>query len=51
MGKSLINFLVKVRCNPSNKLQTRRDALRTVLEIMEKHGVEVPYQQIDIHNK
>ena len=51
LDDSSINYLVKINCNPSDKLQTRRDALGVVLAVMDKHGIDVPYQQIDIHNK
>ena len=48
---SFINYYLKIECNPLYKLQVRRDALRTVLAVFEEIGVEVPYTQIDIHEK
>lgn len=48
---SFINYYLKVECNQLYKLQVRRDCLRTALDVMSKNGVEVPYTQIDIHNK
>jgi small conductance mechanosensitive channel len=51
LDDSSINYLIKIRCNPLNKLQIRRDTLHIILEVLDKHNIEVPYQQIDIHNK
>ena len=51
LADSFINYYLKVKCNTINKLQVKRDALRTILVEMEKRGVSVPYTQIDIHNK
>ena len=48
---SFINYYLKVECNQLYKLQVKRDSLRTVLDVMSKNGIEVPYTQIDIHNK
>ena len=51
LADSSILYLLEIECNPHNKLQVRRDALRSVLLGLEKHKIEVPYTQIDIHNK
>ncbi len=51
LDDSSINYHLRVNCNPINKLQTNRDVLRTILFVLEKHGISVPYKQIDIHNK
>lgn len=48
---SNIDYLIGVKCNPIDKLVVRRDVLRTILVILNKHKIEVPYQQIDIHTK
>lgn len=48
---SSIDYLLKIRVNPKVKLQVRRDALRTILDTLSKHKIEIPFQQIDIHNK
>ncbi len=50
-GDSSIDYLIKLTVNPKEKLQVRRDALRTILETLEKHKIEIPFQQIDIHTK
>lgn len=51
LGDSSINYLICAKCNPKEKLQVRRDILRIVLIILSRNKIDVPYQQIDIHNK
>lgn len=51
LDDSSINYYLKVYCAPINKLQTNRDTIRTILYVLEKHNISVPYKQIDIHNK
>ena len=51
LADSSINYHLKVYCDPSLKVQTRRDALRCVLIGLDKNQIQVPYNQIDVHNK
>lgn len=51
LGDSSIKYCIEITCNSLYKLQVRRDALRSILVEMENNSVEVPYMQIDIHNK
>lgn len=51
LDESSINYHLRVNCNPIDKLQTNRDVLRTILLVLEKHKVSVPYKQIDIHER
>lgn len=52
LDNSSVNHYIKLECkNNAKKLQIRRDALGTVLEVMANNKISVPYQQIDIHNK
>ena len=48
---SLANYFIHVTCEPKNKLQVRRDVLRTVLVQFEKYDIPVPFTQIDVHQK
>ena len=48
---SNIDYLICVKCNPIEKLPVRRDILRTILIVLNKNKIEIPYQQIDIHAK
>ena len=51
LGDSAIEYMLKVEGDPHKKLQIRRDCLRCILVGLEKNGIEVPYKQIDIHQK
>ena len=51
LASSSIEYLIEVECNPQYKLQVKRDTLRSILSGLEKNKIEVPYTQIDIHNK
>lgn len=46
-----IAYQIKVYCNPLEKTQIRRDCLRVILDIFEQNKIDIPYQQIDIHQK
>lgn len=52
LADSSINYLIKVTFkDTAKKLQTRRDVLHTVLDVMAKNGISVPYNQLDVHTK
>ena len=51
LADSAIEYLIKVECDAHKKLQVKRDVLRCILVGLEKNGIEVPYKQIDIHQK
>lgn len=51
LADSCIKYMLEIECNQQFKLQVRRDALRTVLIGLSNHKIEVPFTQIDIHNK
>ena len=51
LADSSIEYLLEVECNPQYKLQVRRDTLRSILVGLEANNIEVPFTQIDIHNK
>lgn len=48
---SCIKYQIKVYCNPAEKIQVRRDSLTCILKNLEKMNINIPYQQIDIHQK
>ncbi len=50
-GTSALEYQVVVTCDPTDRLQARRDSLRTIYATMEANKVHVPYDQIDIHQK
>jgi small conductance mechanosensitive channel len=51
LADSSIQYLLKVTCNPINKLQTERDTLRAILTGLEDAHIAVPFNQIDVHQK
>ena len=51
LADSGIKYLLCATTNPKEKLQVRRDIYRTVLVILNRNKIEVPYQQIVVHNK
>lgn len=51
IADSSIKYLLKITCPPERKLQIRRDSLRCILQIMAKNNIQIPYNQIDVHQK
>lgn len=51
LSESSVDYKLLVTADPKVKLQVRRDSLKTILTIMEKHKLSVPYRRVDIHNK
>ena len=51
LADSSIKYQIKVYCKPIHKVQTRRDALRCIMLGLEENNVQVPYNQIDVHQK
>lgn len=49
--ESSIKYQIKVYCPPTEKTQIRRDALTCILKCLEENGIEIPFKQIDIHQK
>lgn len=48
---SSTEYLLEVSCNPLKKLQARRDALRAIKVGLDKNKIDIPYTQIDVHEK
>ena len=48
---SALDYQVVVTCDPTDRLQARRDALRTIYTTMEAHKIHVPYIQLDLRQK
>ncbi|MBR3161724.1 MAG: mechanosensitive ion channel family protein [Bacilli bacterium] len=51
LAESCIKYQIKVYCNPVKKIQIRRDCLRCIIIILDKHNISIPYNQLDIHKK
>ena len=48
---SSIVYKLKVECEAERKLAVNRIVLRCVKSLFDENGVEIPYQQVDVHNK
>lgn len=51
LADSSIKYLIKITCSPEKKSQIRRDTLGCILRTLAKHNIDVPYNQIDVHQK
>ncbi|MBR3138486.1 mechanosensitive ion channel family protein [Candidatus Saccharibacteria bacterium] len=51
LADSSIDYQIVVTCDPINKLQIRRDCLRTIVTTLESHKIHIPYSQLDVHTK
>lgn len=52
LDDSAVKYFIKVTLtDAAKKLQARRDTHRTILAVMAKHGISVPYNQLDVHTK
>lgn len=51
MDTSSLNYQIVITCDPSNKLQARRDTLHVIMTTLEEYKIQVPYTQLDIHTK
>ena len=48
---SSIDHLIVFDSNPLDRYQDRRDVLNIILKVLEDNNVEIPDNQLDIHNK
>lgn len=51
LQESCMEYLFLINCNPSVKLATRRKALHTIVTILEKNKIQIPYNQLDVYIK
>ena len=51
LADSSIKYQINTRCKPDLKVQMRRNILKCVLLGLEENNIQVPYNQIDVHNK
>ena len=51
LAASSINYKLEIYCVNDYRLQVRRDALRSILLGLSNNKIDVPFMQIDIHNK
>ncbi|MBQ2640133.1 MAG: mechanosensitive ion channel family protein [Bacilli bacterium] len=51
LADSSIKYQLKVECKPKEKLMAKKAVNKTILEVLEKYNIQVPYNQLDIHTK
>ena len=51
ISSSSLDYQVLVTCNPTDRLQARRNALHTIIETLEENKISIPYDQLDVHTK
>lgn len=51
IDSSSLNYQVVVTCNPTDRLQARRNSLHTIVETLEENKITIPFSQLDIHTK
>ncbi|MBO5478901.1 MAG: mechanosensitive ion channel family protein [Clostridia bacterium] len=50
-GDSAIYYKIRIFCKPEFKPQIKRDSNRIIKLELDKNNINIPYKQIDIHNK
>lgn len=51
LADSAIEYRLFAKCEQGKRIQARRSINHKVLEVLEKHKVSVPYNQLDVHRK
>lgn len=51
INSSSLDYQVVATCEPMDRLQARRNALHVIVEALEEVKIEIPYTQLDLHNK
>lgn len=51
LNNSNMAYLIRIWCDPETKPQTKRDSICVIISTLEENNIEIPYNQIDIHNK
>ena len=50
LDSSCVKYMIKFLCNHDKQWITRRMALRTIKQELDKQGIKIPYNQIEVHN-
>ncbi len=51
LNQSNIDYMINVRTEPSIRRPITRQVQRIILQVLEQNEIEVPYNQLDIHQK
>ena len=50
INNSSLSYQIVITCDPSNKLQIRRDVLHTIITTLEENKINIPHSQLDVHS-
>lgn len=48
---SSLNYQLVVTCEPTDRLQARRNCLHVIVETLEENRIAIPHSQLDVHTK
>ena len=48
IASSSLNYQIVLTCDPTDRLQARRDALSLIVATLEKRGISIPYEHISL---
>lgn len=51
IGGSSLNYQVVATCEPTDRLQARRNCLHVIVETLEENRIAIPHDQLDVHTK
>lgn len=51
LGESSMNYKLSIEYSPDYKLSVGKAALRAIKIVLDENKIEVPYPQLDVHNK
>ena len=51
LNPSNIDYMINVRTDPTIRRPITRQVHRIIIQVLEQNGIEVPYNQLDIHQK
>lgn len=49
--ESNIDYNLNIHCKPTSRRQVTRDVNGVILKVLEKYKIQIPYNQLDIHQK
>lgn len=51
INNSSLSYQVVATCEPTDRLQARRNCLHAIIETLEENRITIPYEQLDVHTK
>lgn len=51
INNSSLSYQVVATCEPTDRLQARRNCLHSIIEVLEENKIAIPHDQLDVHTK